>query len=105
MTRKTSLLFLVLLSFAYMAFAQDRTITGKIIDESSKQPVVGATVTVKGARKTVTAGADGFFTVTVSQPTVSQPTVTLIISSIGFASKEVTATAGTPVEVMLSTDS
>jgi TonB-linked SusC/RagA family outer membrane protein len=100
MTRKTSLLFLVLLSFAYMAFAQDRTITGKIIDESSKQPVVGATVTVKGARKTVTAGADGSFTLTVTQPTV-----TLIISSIGFASKEITATAGTPVDVMLSTDS
>ncbi len=100
MTRKTSLLFLVLLSFAYMAYAQDRTITGKIIDESSKQPVVGATVTVKGARKTVTAGADGSFTVTVSQPTV-----TLIISSIGFASKEITATAGTPVDVILSTDS
>ena len=100
MTRKTSLLFLILLSCAYMAFAQDRTITGKIIDESSKQPVAGATVTVKGARKTVTAGADGGFTITATQPTV-----TLIISSIGFATKEITATAGTPVDVQLSTDS
>jgi TonB-linked SusC/RagA family outer membrane protein len=100
MTRKTSMLFLILLSCAYMAFAQDRTITGRIIDETSKQPVVGATVTVRGARKTVTAGADGSFTITVTQPSV-----TLIISSIGFASKEVTATAGTPVEVSLSTDS
>jgi TonB-linked SusC/RagA family outer membrane protein len=100
MTRKTTLLFFILLSCAYLAFAQDRTITGKIIDESSKQPVPGATVTVKGTRKTVTAGADGGFTITASQPTV-----TLIISSIGFATKEITATAGTPVDVSLSTDS
>jgi TonB-linked SusC/RagA family outer membrane protein len=100
MTRQSSLLFLILMSCAYMAFAQDRTITGKIIDESSKQPVSGATVTVKGSRKTVTAGADGAFTITATQPTV-----TLIISSIGFATREITATAGTPVEVALSTDS
>ena len=102
MTRKTSLLFLILLSCAYMAFAQERTITGKIIDESSKQPVPGATVTVKGIKKTVTAGADGNFIITV---TSAQPTVTLIISSIGFATKEINATAGTPVDVPLSTDS
>jgi TonB-linked SusC/RagA family outer membrane protein len=99
MTRQSSLLFLILMSCAYMAFAQDRTITGKIIDESSKQPVAGATVTVKGSRKTVTAGADGAFTITATQPTV-----TLIISSIGFATKEITATAGTPVAVSLGTD-
>jgi TonB-linked SusC/RagA family outer membrane protein len=99
MTRKTSMLFLILLSCAYMAFAQDRTITGRIVDESSKQPVSGATVTVKGGRKTVTAGADGSFTITVAQPSV-----TLIITSIGFTPKEVTATAGTPVDVSLATD-
>src|ERR1700722_2614779 len=100
MTRKTSLLFLILLSCAYMAFAQDRTISGRISNESTKQPVSGATVTVKGEKKTVSAGADGSFIITAQQSKV-----VLIISSIGFATKEIVATAGTPVEVLLSTDS
>jgi TonB-linked SusC/RagA family outer membrane protein len=101
MTRRTLLLFLFLSACTCMAFAQGQTITGKISDESTKLPVAAATVTVKDTKRSVTAGADGAFT--ISAP---QGKVTLIISSIGFATKEVIAQAGgTPLDVLLSTDS
>ena len=78
-------MFLLLCSC--MAFAQERTITGKITDETNK-PIAGATVTVKGSKKAVTADADGNFSIRAASSDV-----TLLISSIGFATKEVVAKA------------
>lgn len=101
MTRKTSLLFLFLFACSCMAFSQERTVSGKVSDESTKLPVAAATVTLKGTRKSVTAGADGSFTISVPEGKV-----TLIISSIGFATKELIAQGGgAPLDVLLSTDS
>ena len=100
MTRKTSLLFLFLFACSCMAFSQERTVSGKVSDESTKLPVAAATVTLKGGRKSVTAGADGSFTINVPEGKV-----TLIFSSIGFATKEVIAqSGGAPLDVLLSTD-
>src|ERR1700761_8321654 len=101
MTRRTLLLVLSFFACSIMALAQGQTITGKVSAESDKSSVPGATITIKGTRKTVTAGPDGSFTIQ-NAPSGS---VTLIISSIGFATKEVSATAGSPVDVLLTADS
>lgn len=66
------------------AFAQERQITGRVISESDNAPVAGATITLKGTTRTVAASADGSFT--ISAP--AGP-VTLAISSISFATREV----------------
>ena len=100
MTRRTLLLFLFLLACSCMAFAQGQTITGKIYEESNKSPIPGATITIKDTRKSVTAGADGGFSI----QTPAGP-VTLIISSIGFSTKQIVAQPGVPVEILLVTDS
>ncbi len=101
MTKQKLAMFVFLLLCASIGFAQERTITGKITDETARTPVVGATVTVKNSRKAVTTNADGSFT--ISAPS---GTVTLIISSIGFATKEVSAKAGvTTLAVELGSDS
>ena len=101
MTKKTTLLFFFLLLCACIAYSQERTVSGKISDESTKLPVSSATVSVKGSKKTVSAGADGSFTISVPQGKF-----TLIISSIGFATKEIAGEAnGTPLDILLSTDS
>lgn len=100
MMKKTPLLCLFLLACSFLAFAQERTITGKISEETNKSSIAGATVTVKGGKKTVTADADGAFTIAVPQGRV-----TLIISSIGFATKEVAVGAeDRTVDILLSTD-
>ena len=99
MIKDSVLLVLFLLACSCMVFGQGRTIKGTISDENSKQPVAGATIVVKGARISATADANGAFT--ISAPT---DRVTLVISSIGFAQKEITAEAGQSLTITLSTD-
>jgi hypothetical protein len=100
MMKKTPLLCLFFLACSFLAFAQERTITGKISEETNKSSIAGATITVKGGRKTVTADANGAFT--ISAPAGN---VTLIISSIGFATKEVSVSADSrTVDILLGVD-
>lgn len=83
-----------------IAFSQERTITGKITDEAGKGPVAGATVRVKGMSNAVSTDAEGSFSIKAPAGTV-----TLVISSIGYATKEVTAGASSGVlSITLGTD-
>jgi TonB-linked SusC/RagA family outer membrane protein len=101
MTQKTLWLFLFLLVCSCIAFSQGQTITGKISDESTKTPIAAATITIKGTRKSISSDGEGRFTLTLPAGKV-----TLIITSIGFASKEITVQAGEgPLDILLSTDS
>ncbi len=70
---------LSLLSFNL--FAQ-KTVTGRIIGNTDKQPVVGATVQVKGTKFATQTGADGSFSIPVKENS------TLVISSVGFERQE-----------------
>jgi len=82
-----------------MTFAQTRQLTGKVIGPDN-QGVVSATVKVKGGNAATTTNADGVFSLKV--PTGN---VTLEISSVGFASKEVAVAAGqSSVTIALATD-
>jgi len=99
MHKNTPLLVLFLLACSCMAFGQGQTIKGTITDETSKQPVASATIVVKGTRISATADATGSFT--IAAPTSR---VTLVISSVGFASKEISAEAGKTLTISLTTD-
>lgn len=61
------------------------TVTGKVLDDAG-QPVAGASVTIKGSRTAVTAGADGTFSIAAAR------NATLVISYVGFQDKEVKVT-------------
>jgi len=74
-------LFMVLL--AGMAFAQQKTISGKITDESGA-PVPGATVIVKGTTTGTVSDFDGNFSIGVPATTK-----TLVISFVGMKSQEI----------------
>ncbi len=87
-----------LLLFATIAFAQ-RTVTGKITNPTN-QPVVGATVAVKGTNLATSTGSDGNFSINVPSTATS-----LVITSIGFADQEVSIGTGGPVNVMLAESS
>ncbi len=76
-------LVLPLLLFATQAIAQDKTVTGKVLD-SAGAPVVNASVSPKGTRTGTQTGADGSFSIKVPSSVFS-----LVISSVGFASQEV----------------
>ena len=55
--------FLMLLLFcATLTYAQNNTVSGRVVD-SQGEPVIGASVVVKGQSKGVVTDADGNFTI------------------------------------------
>jgi len=65
-----------------LVFAQVKPITGKVTD-SKGSPIPGVTIKVKGRKAGTSADAEGNFKINVD------PTATLIISGVGFETKEV----------------
>jgi TonB-dependent starch-binding outer membrane protein SusC len=74
-------LILATIFVSSLSYAQ-KTITGVIRD--SKGPVIGSTISVKGTTVVTLSGNDGSFTITLPKGRSS-----IIVSSVGFASKEV----------------
>lgn len=81
-----------------LATAQVQKVTGLVISEEDGQPVVGASVLVKGTNQGTITGVDGRFVI----PNVSSTAKTLIISYIGMQTQEVTIKSN--VRVVLKSD-
>jgi TonB-linked SusC/RagA family outer membrane protein len=79
-------------------FAQQREVTGKVTDANGL-PVNGASVRVKSSKTGTSAGADGSFKINVS------PNATLIISGVGFETREVAVGTSTDLNVSLQLSS
>ena len=87
---KKKLLFLSFgLLISFFSFSQNApvinaTVEGKIIDEVTNEPVIGASVKIKGTTNGGTTDSDGKFLLNTGQ----KLPFTLVISSIGFTTKE-----------------
>jgi TonB-linked SusC/RagA family outer membrane protein len=91
-----AILFLCLLSF--IANAQ-QSVKGRIISEEDQRPIAGATVKIKGSNSLMTqTDGNGNFSINANQKDV------LIITSIGFATRELEATKISN-DLILSTES
>lgn len=78
--RKFSNVFCVLLLLTgFMANAQTRTVTGRILSNRDNQPIAGATVQVKNRTIGTTTANDGSFSLNVPAGNV-----TLVISNVGY---------------------
>ena len=87
--QKAKMLVVFFLLFtATTAFGQVMTVTGTVVDNYG-DVLPGASVIVKGTLIGTTTSADGSFTINVPAQEA-----TLIVSFIGFISKEETVTAG-----------
>ncbi len=91
------LTMLSLFVLANVSLAQTKTVTGKVTD-SKGEPVPSATVTAKGTKTSTTTANDGSFRITV--PTGSN---TLVISSVGFGTQEVSISGKDDLTVSLET--
>ena len=80
---KALLLCPLFMLFMNAAWAQNKTITGKVTDEKGN-PVQGASITVKGSKSGTTSNASGSFTLSV-QSTAT----TLVVSYVGYGTQEV----------------
>ena len=91
------LVFMVLLLAGMpAAFAQSRAVTGRITDANG-QPIVGATVAVRGSNVATQTNSDGIFSITVPSGTQR-----LTVSSVGFTAQEVAIGDRTNVSVALT---
>jgi len=84
-------------AFTLITHAQT-TVQGKVVDETGK-PVPSASVTIKGTTRGTTSDENGNFNLSVS------PSDQLVISSVGFITKEVKVGGGGNITVSLSSTS
>src|ERR1700760_1647957 len=86
------------LLFAMTATAQERTVTGAIVDQSTGQPLSGVTVMVKGDPKSaVTTDNSGAFTLHTRSSKA-----TIQFTYVGFESSDYKLTSDTnPIRIVL----
>jgi TonB-linked SusC/RagA family outer membrane protein len=80
--RKFLSLFAVLVLCSILAFAQEKAVTGRVVDAQG-QPVPFATVRIKGTKAGVSADVNGYFSIRANA------TETLVITGAGVTLKEV----------------
>jgi TonB-linked SusC/RagA family outer membrane protein len=96
MRKFVPVLLLAMLCLVITGKSQVRPISGKITDEKGA-PVSSASIVVKGQRTGGSASdADGNFKVSASRGNV------LVVSSVGFTTKEVTVGAGSTLNITLA---
>jgi TonB-dependent starch-binding outer membrane protein SusC len=93
LTRTVSFTLLCVL-FTQTAFSQNKTITGKVTDNTGA-PLNGVTVSVRGGKTGTSTAPDGTFTLSVP------PRTTLTFSGVGYTSQDVTVGDQTNVSVSL----
>ncbi|PSL50329.1 TonB-linked SusC/RagA family outer membrane protein [Chitinophaga niastensis] len=93
-----SILIPVLLLFATVSWAQNKTVTGKVTDETGA-PVPGASIAGKVSKAAVAADANGVFKIAVAPGEK-----TLTVTALGYTQQEVPV-SDAPVTIRLSSSS
>ncbi len=94
--RKLVMLLSLFQLIAFFAIAQNRTISGRVTDESGK-PVAGASVLVKGTTIGTATNSEGIYSIEIPASAKA-----IIISSINMTEKEIAINAGNTYNVSLS---
>ena len=88
-------LTLICVLLTQSVFSQTKSITGKITDDKGN-PLAGVSVSIKGSRTGTSTDVGGNFTLNVKTTAT-----TLVLTSIGFADKEVDITSQTSIAVSM----
>src|SRR5436190_23100576 len=86
----------ILLFVSQLVMAQERVISGRITDSKDTSGIPGVTISAKGTKTGTATKNDGTFSLTVGSNVT-----TLVISSVGYATQEVSIGGKTSVEVSL----
>jgi TonB-dependent starch-binding outer membrane protein SusC len=92
---KANLAILAFMLFGFAVQAQNRTVTGKVVDEQGT-PLIGANITAVGSKIVQTKG-DGTFSITLPINTKS-----LSVSYTGYVSKTITLSTSESYEINLT---
>lgn len=99
MKNKSYILFsLLLLLITGSSYGQQSlTISGKIIDSKTKEPIIGAAVSVKGSAGGANTNASGAF----SFKTTKKPPFTVIATFVGYRKQEIEVFENEPLTIKL----
>ncbi|MEJ5963110.1 SusC/RagA family TonB-linked outer membrane protein [Pedobacter immunditicola] len=81
---KFQLILLLMLLVSSIIYAQERKLTGKVVDAADGQPLPGVNVSIKGLPSNVSTNADGIFTIKVNAATD-----VIVFSYIGFVRQNI----------------
>ncbi|WP_308992959.1 SusC/RagA family TonB-linked outer membrane protein [Mariniflexile litorale] len=96
-TKFSGILTLLLAFVVQLTFAQEKTISGTVSDDSGL-PLPGATVLVKGTSTGTSTDFDGKYLIRANQES------TLVFSFVGYTTKEIKVDASNSINVQLSED-
>ncbi|MCM1138350.1 MAG: SusC/RagA family TonB-linked outer membrane protein [Duncaniella sp.] len=100
MRKSIMMLLILILAGVGLASAQTpRTVSGVVLAADDNEPIVGASVMVKGTKIGIATDVDGNFTIT-NLPSNAK---TLVVNYIGMKPQEVTITSG-KMTILLQTD-
>lgn len=99
MKRKVLLFLTTLLTSINLVIAQSSIITGTVVSEEDGEPVVGASVLIKGTNIGTITDIDGKFTI----GNIPHSAHTLIVSFVGLKTTEVAIKPGV-IKIALQTD-
>lgn len=91
------LLWLGILILPWTVYAQrpapviNATLSGSVLDEKTREPLIGATIQIKGTTNGAATDADGKFTLKTGQ----KLPFTLVVNYVGYSQQEVLATTNT----------
>jgi TonB-linked SusC/RagA family outer membrane protein len=97
--KKLLLSLLLLLGGLVTAWAQDRTVTGRVTSGADNNGIPGVNVTLKGTSRGTTTNGEGRYTLSV--PASGG---TLVFSSVGFTAQELEIGSRTSVDVTMVED-
>lgn len=96
--KKIICLFFFLSFLAFYGYAQEIKITGVVTEGSTKEPLPGVTIQVKGKTAGTISDMDGKFTLMANTGDI------LVFSTIGMKTVEKTITSNAPINVTLEED-
>jgi len=98
--KKILLLFVCLAAFIGVVQAQSRSVTGQVTDNSTKEPIPGVSIAIKGTQITISSDENGKYKINI--PTTG--TVVLIARYVGYKPNEVTVDKQSKINFSMTED-
>ena len=91
MKKLFTLTAILLVVAPFMLLSQDRILKGKIVDDSTGQPIANASVIISGTRTGVHSGGDGLFSIRIPEGDQKEA---ITVSYIGYITQSIIITHG-----------
>ncbi|WP_129697163.1 SusC/RagA family TonB-linked outer membrane protein [Parabacteroides goldsteinii] len=98
MKKRVTFLIVLLMVSIFHIYAQQQNISGTVIDKNLNEPVIGASIQIKGTTNGTITDLDGKFAITASKDDI------LVISYIGYTTQEIKLTGQSSLKIELSED-